>query len=88
MEKKAISRSYQENLVVNLIEQFNEMEASPDQVVVAKKMLVSVRYFITNFTMDEDIVDELSSLVDKVMEKLTMGSAIPNYAQASVCTNQ
>ena len=83
MDKKTMSRSYQENLLLNLIEQCQEMDLSPDMVVVAKKILVSIRYFMTNFNMDDDIIDEMSMLVDRIMEKLNMGMAIPAHAQAT-----
>ncbi|USO02116.1 MAG: hypothetical protein H6850_03310 [Alphaproteobacteria bacterium] len=68
MEKKSMSRAYQENLLINLIDQFNEISAH--QASTAKKILVSMRYFMTNFIIDEDIIDEMSGLVDQIMHKL------------------
>lgn len=81
MEKNIISRSYQENLLLNLTEQAQELLTEMDQVASAKKILVSMRYFMTNFTMDDDIIDEMSILVDQIMGKLDISMSIPAHAQ-------
>lgn len=76
MERKSMSRTYQENLLINLVEQVNDISTQPDVVAASKKILVSMRYFMTNFVMDDDIVDETSILVDKIMARLNMGASV------------
>ena len=77
MERKNMSRTYQENLLINLIEQFSDISMQPDAVATSKKILVSVRYFVTHFIMDEDIIEEMDGLVDKIVEKLSVGTIVP-----------
>jgi hypothetical protein len=84
MEKSKISRSYQENLLANLADQAQDMMSEIDQVAAAKKILVSMRYFMTNFSIDDDIIDDMSSIVDKVMERLDMNVAISAHMQNNV----
>ena len=84
MEKSKISRSYQENLLINLADQAQDMISEIDQVAAAKKILVSMRYFMTNFSIDDDIIDDMSVIVDKVMERLNMNIAISAHRQNHV----
>ena len=87
MEKKSMSRTYQENLLINLVDQFNEISAH--QAATAKKILVSMRYFMTNFIIDDDIIDEMSILVDKIMRKLDMNdNVLPTNLHQSAYENK
>lgn len=72
MERKKISRTYQMNLFENLSEEYHKITNSPDLIASAKKILVQMRYFMTHYTLDDDIIDDMSILVDKIMDKLNM----------------
>ena len=57
-------------LLDNLQNEYKRMVEDDHNVVIAKKILVQMRYFMMNFTFAEEIIEQMSNMVDEIMHNL------------------